>query len=343
MITWLLASAALSFALTYYVRRFALNAGIVDKPGLERKIHDKPIPLMGGIGVYLSFAALLIFAALGTGKIIGTITWPMVIGVVAGGAILIIGGAWDDAKNLPPKRQIIFPLLAIAAVVISGVGVSKLSNPLGGVILLAAPFSGLVVLPYLIGAIYATKLSDGLDGLVAGITAIGALLIMSLALTPKYYQPDVALIAAICAGAYIGFLFWNFHPAKIFLGEGGATFSGFILGALSVVSGAKIAIVLMVLGIAVTDAAWVIARRVFWEKKSFASGDRKHLHHRLIDAGLSQRQAVILLWAVSAAFGAATLLLQSSGKLVAFILLAAVTLVIGAAAIIKRKSNEKKI
>jgi UDP-GlcNAc:undecaprenyl-phosphate GlcNAc-1-phosphate transferase len=173
--------------------------------------------------------------------------------------------------------------------------------------------------------------------LVTGLAAIGALLIMILALTTRYFQPDVALIAAITLGAFAGFLPWNFHPAKIYLGEGGALFAGYILGVLSIISGAKIAVVLMALGVAVVDAAWVILRRALWERRSPVSADRKHLHHRLLDAGWSQRNTVLFIWFVSAAFGAATLLLQSAGKLVAFILLAFVTLTVGVAAILKRK------
>jgi UDP-GlcNAc:undecaprenyl-phosphate GlcNAc-1-phosphate transferase len=337
MFLWFLLAAIGSFGLTAAVRQVALRYGVVDQPGLERKIHTKPIALMGGLGIYISFAVVLTLAAVVTNKIIGTITWPMLVGILLGGAVLILGGVWDDVKNLPPKRQIIFPIVAALIVIACGIGVSKLSNPLGGIILLAAPLSGLVVFPYLMGTTYATKLFDGLDGLVTGVAAIGALLVMALALTTRYFQPDVALVAVIAAGAFIGFLPWNFYPAKIFLGEGGAMLAGYLLGVLSVVSGAKIAVVLMALGVAVVDAAWVILRRVFWEKKSLASGDRKHLHFRLIDAGFSQRTAVIFIWFISAAFGAATLLLQSAGKVVAFVLLAIVTLVVGVATILKRK------
>jgi UDP-GlcNAc:undecaprenyl-phosphate/decaprenyl-phosphate GlcNAc-1-phosphate transferase len=339
MYIWFVIAVVVSFALTAGVRLVALRYGVVDNPGLERKIHTKPIPLMGGVAVYLAFSVVLIVAALVTQRIIGTITWTMLGGVLLGGAVLMLGGVWDDIKNLPPKRQIIFPVVASLVVIASGIGVSKLSNPLGGVIFLAVPLSGLVVFPYLMGTTYATKFFDGLDGLVTGVAAIGAVLIMALALTAKYFQPDVALIAIIAAGAFAGFLPWNFHPAKIFLGEGGAMLAGYLLGVLSVVSGAKIAVVLMALGVAVVDAAWVILRRVFWEKRTPFSGDRKHLHHRLLDAGLSQRAAVIFIWFVSAAFGAATLLLQSAGKLVAFVLLAVVTLIVGVATIMKRKKK----
>lgn len=337
MLIWFLVAAVISFALTALVRRIALRYGVTDKPGAERKIHTKPIPLLGGVGIYLSFAITLISAALISGRIIGAISWPMLYGLLAGGAIIIIGGAFDDARNLAPKFQLVFPILASLVVIASGIGVSKLSSPWGGVLLLSAPLSGLVVFPYLMGTTFATKLFDGLDGLVTGVTVIGSLLVMALSLTTKYFQPDVALISVIAAGAFAGFLPWNFFPAKIFLGEGGALLAGYMLGVLSIISGAKIAVVLLALGVAVTDAGWVIIRRVFWEKKSIAVGDRKHLHHRLLDAGFSQRMAVFLLWFISATFGSTALLLQSRGKFVAFVLLAIVTLTIGTATILRRR------
>ena len=216
---------------TALVRRVALCYGIVDRPS-ERpgKIHTAPVPLLGGTAIFLSFSVCLIVAALTTGRIIGTITWTMVIGVIVGGAVLIVGGALDDIYKLSPKKQIIFPIVASLVVIACGVGVSKLTSPFGGIIILAAPLSGLVIFPYLMGTTYATKLFDGLDGEVTGLAAIGSLLIMALALTTKYFQPDVALIAALAAGAFIGFLPWNFHPAKIYLGEGGALLAGYILG-----------------------------------------------------------------------------------------------------------------
>jgi UDP-GlcNAc:undecaprenyl-phosphate/decaprenyl-phosphate GlcNAc-1-phosphate transferase len=333
---WFLSAALASFVLTYFVRYLALRFNIVDRPSVGRKIHTTTMPLAGGVGVYIAFAAVTLFACF-SGKIIGAITWPMILGVLVAGALLVIGGVIDDAKNLPPKIQILFPIAAALIVVIGGVNVAKLTNPLGGMLLLAAPLSGLVVFPYVLATSYVTKLFDGLDGLVSGVTMIGAIFVCVLALTPKYFQPDVAILAAIAAGAFAGFLPWNFHPAQIFLGEGGSLFAGFILGVLSVISGAKIAVILMALGVAITDAAWVIIRRVFWEKKSFAAGDRKHLHFRLLDAGFSQRQAVLTLWFISAAFGASALLLQSRGKVFVFVILSLTTLALGWAAIINRK------
>jgi len=338
MFLWAAGAAVLTFAFTFAVRRFALVTGILDLPGGPRKIHSRATPLLGGVAIFMGFTATLITAALITGAIVrpDAVSWRMLVGVLVGGAMLVVGGALDDKYGLPPRRQLLFPVIATVVVIISGVEVSKLTNPWGGIILLTAPLSGLVVFPYLMGTTYATKLFDGLDGLVTGIAAIGALLIMGLALTARYHQPDVALIAAIAAGAFIGFLPWNFHPARIFLGEGGALLAGYLLGVLSVISGAKIAVALMALGVAVVDAAWVIIRRLS-RRTPLSGGDRQHLHHRLLDAGFTQRTAVVFLWFISASFGAATLFLQSAGKLVAFTLLALTTITVGVAAILKRK------
>ncbi len=339
MLIWFAVAAGLSFVFAAIVRRLAWRYNVVDRPDGDRKIHKTPVPLLGGVAVFLSFSLCLVAAAATNGGIIGAITWPMLAGVILGGAILTVGGALDDIYNLPPRLQIISPLLAVVIVIAFGVGVAKLSNPFGTIILLTAPLSGLVVLPYLLGTTYATKFFDGLDGLVTGVAIIGSVLIMLLSLTTKYFQPDVAIIAVIAAGAFVGFLPWNWHPAKIYLGEGGALFAGYILGVLSIVSGAKIAVALMALGVALVDALWVILRRALWERRSPAAADRKHLHHRLLDAGFSQRTAVLFLWFISAAFGATTLILQSGGKLIAFGLLALVTFTVGIAAILKRKNH----
>ena len=173
VILWFLSAAFASFVLTYFVRIFALRFNIVDLPSGGRKIHTKEIPLAGGVGVYIAFAAVTLFACF-SGKIIGAISWPMILGVLGAAALLIVGGVIDDAKNLSPKIQILFPIAAALIVVIGGVNVAKLTNPLGGMLLLAVPLSGIIVFPYLMGTTYATKFFDGLDGLVSGVTMIGA-------------------------------------------------------------------------------------------------------------------------------------------------------------------------
>jgi UDP-GlcNAc:undecaprenyl-phosphate/decaprenyl-phosphate GlcNAc-1-phosphate transferase len=190
---------------------------------------------------------------------------------------------------------------------------------------------------------YTTKFLDGLDGLATSVTSIGSLMVLLLALTVAYFQPDVALLAAIILGAQLGFLFWNFHPASIFLGEGGSTLVGFFVGMLAVISGGKLATALLVLGIPLLDVIWIILRRfrVGGIKQIFI-GDRKHLHHRLLDRGWSQTQIVLLYVFISGVFGASTLFLQSKEKAIALIFLAGLMLV-AAAFFVKKEKREKRI
>ena len=133
----------------------------------------------------------------------------------------------------------------------------------------------------------------------------------------------------ILAGSAIGFLVWNWHPAKIFLGEGGSLYIGFVLGVLAIISGAKIATTLLVMGVPILDVVWVIVRRLFWERRSLARADRKHLHYRLLDVGLSHWQAVVFLYVLTGTFGLVALGLGSSGKLIALIVLMVVMVMLG--------------
>lgn len=220
-----------------------------------------------------------------------------------------------------------------------------ITNPLGGAISLVSWervlfwFDGvgyrltlpadLLTFGWLLGMMYVTKFLDGLDGLVTGLTVIGSMMIMLLATVTMFYQPEVGVLAAAVAGAFAGFLIYNFHPAKIFLGEGGSLLAGFMLGTLAVISGGKIATALLVLGIPLLDMLWVILRRIFLDKKMPSIGDSGHLHFRLLRAGISHRRAVILLWIIAALFGTSTLFFQSAQKLVALGLLVLVMIFLG--------------
>jgi UDP-GlcNAc:undecaprenyl-phosphate GlcNAc-1-phosphate transferase len=177
---------------------------------------------------------------------------------------------------------------------------------------------------WIVAATYATKVLDGLDGLVTGEAVIGAGIVGALTLSTSFFQPTVAIFAAIIGGAFLGFLPRNAHPAKQFLGESGSTIAGFSLAVLSILSSAKIAVALSVLAIPMTDVALVIAGRVArgvpWYK-----GDNTHLHFRLLQAGFSQRSAVLLLWGVSFASGLLALTLQTRGKIFLIVTLVAST------------------
>jgi UDP-N-acetylmuramyl pentapeptide phosphotransferase/UDP-N-acetylglucosamine-1-phosphate transferase len=168
---------------------------------------------------------------------------------------------------------------------------------------------------------YTTKLLDGVDGLVSGLGLIGSLVIFLFTSTTQYSQPDIAVAALIFSGACLGFLVLNFNPAKIFLGEGGSLFIGYVLGVLAIISGGKIAIALLIMGLPILDVFWTIARRLLKGKNPFRFADRQHLHHRLLDLGLSPRQTVAVFYVFAAVFGLSGLFLQSRGKLLALIIL----------------------
>lgn len=325
---------------TAVVRGIARRLGVLDAPVGDRKIHKVPTPLLGGIAVIAAFVVGVLVA---WPSLVGGYLLPKhLIGVCVAAIILGIGGALDDKRNLPPHMQILFPLFACAVIVASGIGIPYISNPFGGTIALdqlhitlftwnglpygITLFADLFTCVWLLGMMYTTKFLDGLDGLVSGVSAIGMLIIFVLSLLPSVFQPETATLALIGACAFIGFLFWNWNPAKIFLGESGSLFAGFILGVLAIISGAKIATALLIMGIPILDVLWVIGRRLFIEKHSPFRADRKHLHLRLLDAGLSQRTVVLMLYVFAAVFGVVALFTHAQEKLIALCVLLVVML-----------------
>jgi len=314
-----------SAALTFLVMKLAAKLGITDKPDEDRKIHAREVPLLGGLAVFAAFFIILYFVR--DKLLLSNLEPRHWLGFFAGGVFLMIGGFLDDKYNLKPLKQFIWPILAIASVIGGGAAIEKITNPLGGFIYLGA-LSALLISAWLLGMMYTTKILDGLDGLVAGLTAIGAMVIFLFTQSQKYHQPDIGLAALILAAACAGFLFFNWHPAKIFLGEGGSLFLGYALGVLAIISGGKIAIALLVMGIPILDVAWTIIRRLAAGKNPFKFADRRHLHFRLLDLGLSVRKSVLLFYAVSLIFGSCALILQSIGKVLALAILFAIMVLV---------------
>lgn len=335
----------LSLLLTPVAKLVALKCQIVDKPDFLRKIHQKPMPLLGGVVIFAVFFTVIFLNY--SQLIAGNLQLRHWLGFLVGGLILIIGGTLDDKYNLSPKKQIIFPLLAIGAVLVGGVEIAKLSNPMGGSISLDTItwLSPIFIAVWLMGMMYTTKLLDGVDGLVSGVSGIGALVIFLFTLTTKYYQPDIAFVSIVLVGAILGFLVYNFNPASIFLGEGGSLFLGYALGVLAIISGGKIAIALLVMGIPILDVAWTILRRLLSGQNPFKTADKKHLHHRLLALGLNQKQTVLVFYALSILFGVSGLFLQSQGKFLAliFIILLMLVLVISFSYLASKKKNKAKL
>jgi UDP-GlcNAc:undecaprenyl-phosphate/decaprenyl-phosphate GlcNAc-1-phosphate transferase len=319
--------AVLSFILavliTPVVRHFAFRTGAIDIPRPPRNLHTHTVAKLGGLAIFFTVAIGILLYMQAGGIDPQIVPFKFVWAILAGGALLMLGGFLDDKYELPPYVLWIFPALASLVVVWSGIGVGIkfLSNPFGDPISLdflfgGIPASAIFIFLWMLGMMFTTKFLDGLDGLVAGIGLIAGLTLFALSLTESVQQPITASFAIILVGALAGYLVYAFHPATIFLGEGGSTLIGFMLGVLSVILGGKIATALLVMGIPILDVAWVILQRI-WSGQSPFRGDRLHIHFKMIDLGFTQRQTALVLYALSAAFGFTAVFLQSMGKLVA--------------------------
>lgn len=310
----------LSLLLVPFMMFISKTFGILDNPDGKKKLHLRAMPLLGGGAIFIAFFVVgFIFR---DSILIGNLEYSHLWGVFIGALIIMIGGVLDDKYNLSPAKQIIFPVLAVVSVIVGGVGIEKISNPLGSYIYIPYIIGSIMIALWLLGMMYTTKLLDGVDGLVSGVSLIAAVVIFLFTLTTKYYQPDMALASAILAGAILGFLVFNFPPAKIFLGEGGSLLTGFLLGVLAIISGGKIAIALLVMGLPIMDVAVIIVRRLMKGKNPFRFADRGHLHHRLLDSGLTPLKTILVFYTISLSFGLSALFLQSKGKLWALIVLA---------------------
>ncbi len=334
MIGYFFGAVVLSFLLTPVIGKLAFAFGCVDVPDGKRKIHTKPIPLLGGFAIFWAFV-LTLGAALFLGQVnLQSLPLKFIFGIFGGGVILMFGGFLDDKFTLSAKRAWVFPALASLVIVLSGIGVGIkfLTNPFGGIInldyvWLGVPLSGIFTWVWLMATTYTTKILDGLDGLVSGVGIIAALVLFVLSLRPEIAQSDTALLSLILAGSLLGFLPFAWHPAKIFLGESGSTFVGFVLGVLSVLSGAKIATAVLVMGLPILDVAWAVLRRLYRRQSPFR-GDREHIHHLLLNAGFSHEAAVLCYYAISSAFGFTAVFLQSQGKFYALSALLVLMLVL---------------
>jgi len=337
---YFIAALILSAALSVVVKKVAEKLKINDFPNEERKKHKKPVPLLGGIAIFLSFWAVSAYLFFFTDLIGENITERQLLAIFLAGIILMIVGYFDDKYKLPPLKRLFFSAIAVLVVLAGGINFDGITNPFGGTIGLdfwkieSAYFGTVlvavcvVVFFWLIGMMYTVKILDGLDGLSTGVSAIGALSIAALAGgTTKFFQPDISLLAFILAGACVGFLLFNFYPAKIFLGEGGGLFLGLMIGVLASVSGSKIATTLLVMAVPIIDLFFVFILRIL-NKQSIFKGDRRHLHFRLVDFGVKHRHAVLILYAIAAMFGFSALYMPSFYKFVTLIVLSAIVILI---------------
>jgi UDP-GlcNAc:undecaprenyl-phosphate GlcNAc-1-phosphate transferase len=298
----LAAAAVVSFLLTPLVRRIAIRYGAIDQPD-ERRVNKRPVPRGGGVAVAIAFISITL-AMLALNAVVEFVVIPPnvqlteLVGLLLGGALATAFGVIDDALDLRARWQFAGQLgLALFAIAM-GYVVDFIANPVGtGIIRLAGPVAiGFSVL-WIAGMINSINFIDGLDGLSSGIGLIAAVTLGVISLTPQVGQPFIAVLCFALAGSLLGFLRWNFHPATIFVGTSGVMFLGYTLALLSILGIAKVAVAMLVLGVPIIDAFWIIVRRLAQRRSPF-SPDRGHLHHRLLDVGLSHRQTVLLIYAI---------------------------------------------
>lgn len=296
--------------LTYAAIHFAGRIKWSGRKSL-RHIHRKGAYRVGGIAMVLAFNLAII-----SNK--DLVITPELIGFMAGTIILSIIGIWDDIKEIFWKMQLFFQIAVSFFVFILGIRIYYISNFFsGGAMSLDTGRMVLVsvalVIFWVVLVVNAINWIDGIDGLSGGITLISAITIFFLSFKPEVNQPPVAIISSILAGAVLGFLVFNFNPAKVLAGTSGAMFMGFSLAILAIFSGTKIATAIMVLAIPIVDLVWVIGERVR-KGKSIFKPDRNHLHHKLLEIGWSPRRIALTYYSITLAVSFVALNTRAVGK-----------------------------
>ena len=304
----LFCSGALCHLFTPPVRSLALRLGAVDRPG-GRRVNRSPVPRMGGLAISLGFLA-----------VIPALCPPErpVFGLLGGALLIVLMGALDDLFDLRPAVKLLAQLAAAAVAVRGGVVLGAVSSLSGEGIALPHPLAAALTMLWIVACTNAVNLIDGLDGLAVGVSAIGSLSMLLVALAVS--APAVAVLLAALNGACLGFLPYNRSPARIFMGDAGSQFLGFVLGAASVMGLLKFHTIvsffvpLLALFVPLADTAFAVIRRLVRGQSPFHA-DRGHIHHRLLDLGLSQKQAVALLYGLSSLQGLAAVLLAGTDAL----------------------------
>jgi UDP-GlcNAc:undecaprenyl-phosphate GlcNAc-1-phosphate transferase len=321
----LLAAASVSFLLTPLVRRIAIRYDAIDQPN-HRRVNETPVPRGGGVAVAVSFVGVTI-ALLALNSVVAFVPVPTsvqlndLVGLLLGGLLATAFGVVDDALDLRARWQFAGQLGLALFAIATGFVVEFIANPLGSgsrssIQLPTAIAIGFSIL-WIAGMINSINFIDGLDGLSSGIGLIAAVTLGVISLTPQVSQPYIAVLCFVLAGSLLGFLRWNFHPATIFAGTSGVMFLGYTLALLSILGTAKVAVAMLVLGVPIIDAFWIIVRRLAARRSPF-SPDRGHLHHRLLDVGLSHRQTVALIYGICIVLAILALFLSGATQIFAF-------------------------
>ena len=316
----LIVALIVALVATPVVKSLAFKMGAMDVPKDNRRMHDHPIPRMGGLAIFLGFLlSVLLFAEI----------TPQLRGMLLGSVIIVVLGIFDDIYSLPAMFKFVVQIVAALVAVFSGNVIQTLSNPnifssdlywdLG---VLSIPVSVI----WIVAITNAVNLIDGLDGLACGVSTISSMTLLVISLVVS--DAPAAILMAALAGSCIGFLPYNLNPAKIFMGDTGSTFLGFVLATVSIQGLFKsyaiisFAVPFLMLGLPIFDTSFAILRRLA-KGQSPMTPDRGHIHHRLIDMGFSQKQAVAVLYVISAILGLSAVVLTTNNAMKAMLFLLA--------------------
>ena len=335
----LIVALIVALVATPVVQSLAFKMGAMDVPKDNRRMHDHPIPRMGGLAIFLGFLlSVLLFAEI----------TPQLRGMLLGSVIIVVLGIFDDIYSLPAMFKFVVQIVAALVAVFSGNVIQTLSNPnifssdlywdLG---VLSIPVSVI----WIVAITNAVNLIDGLDGLACGVSTISSMTLLVISLVVS--DAPAAILMAALAGSCIGFLPYNLNPAKIFMGDTGSTFLGYVLAVVSIQGLFKFytiisfAVPFLMLGLPIFDTCFAFIRRIA-HGQSPMHADRSHVHHRLIDMGFSQKQAVAVLYIISAILGLSAVVLTTAGAVKAMLLLLALCAAGAVSARIFLSNNEKK-
>jgi UDP-GlcNAc:undecaprenyl-phosphate GlcNAc-1-phosphate transferase len=307
-----------SIFLTPLVKKLAFKIGATDKPN-QRKVHQKIMPRLGGLAIYISFLIGIVVIQPGSNFHLPLLNpegnGNVHLALILGSLIIVLTGAIDDMKEISPKLKLLGQILASFIVVVLGdIKVEFINLPFEWGQIDFGMLSIPITMIWIIGITNAINLIDGLDGLAAGVSTIALFTIAGMAYMMG--NPYVMVVALIAAISTIGFLFYNFHPAKIFMGDTGALFLGFLISVLSLlgfknVTFFSLVIPVIILGVPISDTFFAIVRRLV-NKQPLSAPDKSHLHHCLLRAGFSHRQTVLLIYAMSAIFGLAAFIFSQA-------------------------------
>ena len=359
-------SFALSLTLTKVILILCIKYQILPE-ARTRDLHSKPLPRLGGLAIFISFLiiSIIYFVFSKNNYTFSSIHIfgidKQLLAILFAGSVVAISMSVDDLIGLKAWQKLAIQVFAVLIIIASGIGINTLANPFGptfnlnsvyipiiqirGITYHFSLWSDLLTLFWVVGMMNVINFVDGVDGLAAGLSSIGTVFIFLLALELGSSQSPIGLISIILTGSILGFLVWNFPPAKIFMGDSGSMFIGFLLGVLPLLSGGKLATAFLVLGFPIVDGIFVAFFRIIRRKNPFTTPDKTHLHHRFLLAGFSPRQAVMSLYVIAAAFGWVALRSTTFYKIIASVVLVMVIfiLIIILNIMTKRKTNAQNL